>query len=1011
MPRIYNLIIAFLLTTGCAIAQPADYIFDHLGIDQGLSNLTVTSIFQDSKGFMWFGTLNGLNRYDGYQIKTYFNDPRDSTSVSDNRITVVFEDNHKNLWVGTNVGGLNLYLRDQDKFQRFTKESPIKKFSISSNRIETIFQDSQGNLWVGTNDGLNIYNYDNGCFNALYKKDGDPSSLNSNQIYSIIENNEQDLIILTNEKDLNKYNHQQKGFSHFTFEDGPDISFNTARVLYHDRENNTWIGTLDNGLIRQSKSGLKQYRHVNGDRSISHNLIRTILQDDKGTIWIGTDGGGLNLYNPLTDDFTRIRADEENKTGLSSNAIYSLYQDRAGTIWIGTFGGGIDIYNRFKEKFIHYTSQPNKSNSLSNKSVLALLEDSKGIIWIGTDGGGLNMFDRKTNTFKSFRYQAKDRSSISADVVKSLHEDKNGNLWVGTYLGGLNKFDRSKNKFQRIVHEAGSSVMNIIWDIYEDSRGNLWLSTLGHGLMLYNPEKNSFHHFQPFAGEGALSDYNVISMLEDSEGNLWIGTEDHGIDLFHYETGKFTYLHNIPEDSSSLNSDHAWVIFEDSKNQIWIGTAGGGLNLYNREKKNFHHYTMRDGLPSNIISGILEDKDGNLWITTGKGLSKFNPQKKTFKNFDVRDGLQSNDFNINAVCESRSGELYIGGVNGFNIFNPSRLRDNPYVPPVTLTDFQVFNRPVKVGGPDPILEKQITETDVINLTYRESVISFRFAALNYISPEKNQYAYRMEGFENEWNYVGTKREVTYTNLDPGTYTFRVIASNNDGVWNAEGTVITVIITPPWWETMWFKTLLFVFIITGIVLIYKVRTYSIRKTMRLEKERELRVKEAEIREERLKHEKHVVELSKSKLESEVHFKNSELATSVMNVVKQNETLLKIKEDIASTLKTDTPENQLKNLKRIIKLIDLEVKPDQNWNQFEQLFNQIHENFLQRLKERYPELTNRDLKLCAYLRMNLNSKEIAPLLSLSVRGVEDLRYRVRKKMNLDTEMNLSEFILKL
>jgi ligand-binding sensor domain-containing protein len=1011
MPKIHRLLIALLSFSGSVVAQPTNYIFDHLGIDQGLSNLTATSIFQDSKGFMWFGTLNGLNRYDGYQIKTYFNDPKDSTSLSDNRITIVFEDNRRNLWIGTNVGGLNLYRRDVDKFHRFTKESAVKKFRISSNKIETIFQDSKGNLWVGTNDGLNIFNYENSCFTPFYKEDGDPSSLNSNQIYAIIENQEKDLIILTNERELNKYNSQHQGFVHFAFENAEGTSLNTARILYRDRENNTWIGTLDNGLIRQSKTGMKQYRHVNGDRSISHNLIRTILQDDRGTIWIGTDGGGLNLYNPLTDDFTNIKSDPENKTSLSSNAIYSLYQDKAGTIWIGTFGGGIDIYNRFKEKFIHYTSQPNKSNSLSNKSVLALLEDSKGILWIGTDGGGLNMFDRKTNVFKNFRHSSKDPNSISADVVKSLHEDKNGNLWIGTYLGGLNYYDRAKNRFQKIIQDANSSVMNIIWNIYEDSRGNLWLSTLGHGLTLYNPDNKTFHHFKPLTGEGALGDYNVITMLEDSDGNLWIGTEDHGINLYHYETGTFSYLQNNPNDSTSLNSDHAWVIFEDSKNQIWIGTAGGGLNLYNREKKNFQHFTMHDGLPSDIISGILEDKDDNLWITTGKGLSKFNPQKKSFKNFDVKDGLQSNDFNINAVCESRSGELYMGGVNGFNIFNPARLRDNPYVPPVIITDFQVFNKPVKIGGSDAILQKQITETEALKLSYRESVISFRFAALNYISPEKNEYAYKMEGFETEWNYVGTKREVTYTNLDPGTYTFRVKASNNDGIWNHEGVAIKVIITPPWWKTLWFQGLLFAFIITGIVLIYKIRTYSIRKTMRLEKERELKIKEAEMREERLKHEKHVIELSKSKLESEVHFKNAELASSVMNVVKQNETLLKIREDIALTLKTDTPENQLKNLKRIIKIIDLEVKPDQNWNQFEQLFNQIHENFLQRLKERYPELTNRDLKLCAYLRMNLNSKEIAPLLSLSVRGVEDLRYRVRKKMNLDTEMNLSDFILKL
>jgi DNA-binding CsgD family transcriptional regulator len=360
---------------------------------------------------------------------------------------------------------------------------------------------------------------------------------------------------------------------------------------------------------------------------------------------------------------------------------------------------------------------------------------------------------------------------------------------------------------------------------------------------------------------------------------------------------------------------------------------------------------------------------------------------------------------------SRNGDLFIGGLNGFNIFTPNHLKDNQYIPPVVLTDFLIFNKPVKIGSEDSILTKQITETNKVVISYKESVISFKFAALNFISPEKNQYAYMMEGFEENWNYRKTTREVTYTNLDPGTYTFKVKAANNDGLWNDEGTSITLVITPPWWETIWFKTFLFLSIVSSIVVIYKIRTTKIREAMRLEKMQELKIKEVQMREERLRHEKQVIELSKEKLESEVQYKNAELATSVMNVVKQNETLLRIKEDITHAVKEENKEILIKHIKRTIKQIDLEVKPDQSWDQFEQLFNQIHENFLQKLKERFPELTSRDLKLCAYLRMNLNSKEIAPLLSLSVRGVEDLRYRVRKKMGLDTSVNLAEFVLSL
>ncbi len=1009
--------VSVLFFTLCSVvlnAQPAEFVFDHLGTDAGLSNLVVTSIYQDHRGFMWFGTFYGLNRYDGYEIKTYFNDPKDSLSLSDNRITCIFEDSFKNLWVGTNLGGLNLYVRDKDHFIQFRPDAK-GRHRISSQRVESIFQDHNGNLWVATNNGLNLFNYKSFQFESFYKNESDPSSINNNYIYAILEYDQREIWILTNGNQLNKYNGQPKGFHSFTLDERAPEALNSARLFFKDHTNNVWIGTFYDGLLKYNGEGLRQYKNdPQNVRSISHNLVKAVLQDRNGTMWIGTDGGGLNIYNKRSDDFLRIQADEENPESLNSNAIYALYEDRSGIIWIGTFGGGVNIYDPNKARFLNYLPEANDPGSLSHKSVLAFLEDSDNNIWIGTDGGGLNLFNRKTNSFEHFLNDPKDPNSLSSNVVKSIYQDRRGVIWVGTYLGGLNRFDPIKRKFKRIVSDSNdpsSPGTSIIWRIYEDSRGNLWLSTLGNGIHIYNRTTETFRHLQPYSHNNALNDYNVISFLEDSQGEFWVLTEDQGINIFNYDTGLFSYLRHNPDDSTSLSSDHAWVIFETRKKEIWIGTSGGGLNRFNRKTRTFDHFTVKDGLPSNVITNIIEDKLGNLWITTPKGLTRIDINTMTCKNFNSKDGLQSNDFNLNAAMVSDAGELYFGGLQGFNVFDPNEIRNNPFMPDVVITGFQIFNKPVQPGDANGILQTQITEASRIVISHRESVISFRFAALNFTSPEKNQFAYRLEGFEQDWNEAGERREVTYTNLDPGKYTFRVKASNNDGLWNNDGASLQLIVTPPWWQKPWFKVLLSTFIIFSIAGVMRLRTRTIREKLQHEKEHALTLKESQMREERLQHEKAMIELSKSKLENEVSFKNSELASTVMSVVRQNETLLKIREDIDHAIRGEDKDALVRHLKKIVKTIGNEVKPDQNWNQFELLFNQIHENFLQRLKERFPDLTSRDLKLCAYLRMNLNSKEIAPLLSLSIRGVEDLRYRVRKKMGLDTTVNLTEFILTL
>ncbi|MGI4832067.1 MAG: ligand-binding sensor domain-containing protein [Janthinobacterium lividum] len=1005
-------LLALLVLFSPGFAQT--YTFEHLSVDNGLSNNSVLSICQDSRGFMWFGTYHGLNKYDGYRVTSYLSNPHDSLALSDNVVTCLLEDRRHNLWVGTRLGGLNRYDRATDAFVHYTQESR-RPYHLSSNKVECLLEDSQGNLWVGTDYGLNLLDRATGTFRAFYARPRDSTALNSNQVYAITENDRHEILVLTNVAGLNHYNPRTQHFTQLPNLAGLPTAA-TGGCLLQDQRQQYWLGASGLGLGRYGLGPPRRYQHQPVQpRSLSSNQVRAVLQTRQGALWVGTDGGGLNRYNPATDDFTCLQPDEANPGSLSSNAVYSLYEDRAGTLWVGTFGGGVNFYSHYKAKFAQYTHLPHTANSLSNRSVLAMLQDTAGATWLGTDGGGLDMLDARTHTFRHFRHNPADPASLSSDVVKSLCEDSRGNLWVGTYLGGLDRYDRARNCF--VHYRADSSrttslTSNSIWALYEDRHRQLWVSTLGGGLCcMALAHEGVFTQFHPRAGPGTLGDYNVVTLREDRAGNLWVGTEDHGLNLYQPRTGTFRYLQHDPNDANSLSSNRIQVIFEDSHQRLWVGTADGGLNLLNQRKRTFQHFTTADGLPSNVINALVEDQAGNLWLSTNKGLARFDPARRTSKCYDREDGLQSNEFNINSALRARSGELYFGGVNGFNVFSPTVLLRNPNVVPVVLTDAQVFNTSLRPGPPGSPLTEQISEASTLTLPYQAAAVTLQFAALNFIDPQKSQYAYQLVGFDEAWRFSGTRREATYTNLDPGRYLFQVKAANNDGVWGQHPTTLTLVITPPWWKTLWFRALATLLALGGATGFYLLRTNALRKQLRLEKLAELRLKEAELREERLQHDRDLMALSKVQLEADVMHKNSELATSVMNMVHQNETLLSIRDGVQEALADADATQQQRKLRRIMRLIEKNMAPDQHWDHFEALFNQLHENFMQRLKEQYPQLTSRDLKLCAYLRMNLDSKEIASLMGLSLRGVEDLRYRVRKKMQLDTTSNLAEFILLL
>jgi len=858
--------------------------FGHLSVEDGLSQSSVLAICQDRKGFTWFGTEDGLNRFDGYNFTIYRPEPGNPHSLSYNIVFALAEDSRGELWIGTNGGGLDRFDRDLERFIHY-RHDPRNPSSISDNLINCIVEDRSGRLWIGTNRGVNEMVREGETVRFI-RYEHDPSnsgSLSDNAVNDIFEDQKGNLWIATENGGLNRLISNRNGgektppvFIRYSVpSESPGIEKfpeNNAMSVNEDHTGTLWVGTK-NGLYRfdeKQEKPVRCFSNRDDPFSLSHDYIRLIYKDRAGVLWIGTDGGGLNKLVPadkpgLPPIFVRYRYNPNSLVGLHNNAVESIFEDRQGVLWIGLYRGGIDKlllkeatgFNRENEMFIHYHNIPNNPVSLSNNAVNAILEDSKGVLWVGTDGGGLNKIfpdERNVGTLKFVRYQNEPArpDSLSDNIVTCLHEDRQGILWVGTYTGGVNRLERGEGKrgrftrFKTIPGDISSLGNNFVMSIFEDSMGNLWLGTIGGGLDRFDRKTGTFTHYRSRASDPfSLSEDDVMCIYEDRFQRLWIGTIGGG-NLMDRISGKFKRYVHVPGAPRSLNNNFVRVIYQDQSGVLWIGTNGGGLNRFSGKNNNpapshldFIHYEEKDGLPSNVILGILEDKQGNLWLSTVKGLSQFNPQSGVFKNYDTRDGLQSDEFNRGAYWKSRSGEMFFGGNNGFNVFDPGGIRENTHIPTIVVTGFQVLNQPVLIGSKRDgrvLLDRSITETQSLVLSHRDAVFSFEFAALHYVNPSKNRYAYKMEGLDKAWNDVGNRHFVSFTTLPPGDYVFRVKGSNSDGVWNEEGVSIRIKVLPPFWKTWWFYALvvlLVVLVMVGIHL-YRVRQIILREQRKYEK---------------------------------------------------------------------------------------------------------------------------------------------------------------------------------
>lgn len=981
--KIYLLLFEFLFLSTQLFPQHGDLTFEHITVDDGLPENSVRTILQDHLGFMWFGTQNGLVKYDGYEMTIYRPDPTDTSSFTGRNIYSLYEDKEGNIWIGTELAGLSKFDRatetftqfktpqfdsktydtleslqkeqqiissilkvgnnedrtelfqlaeettiliigmgegshkklwdygwiENDKADKVWKMDPAKTVwaggnyknkiqiasetfppgkyllhyksnsnhgyqawsrgapghpemwgiqllelsntmvpedafertyvnTIQSNWVTAIAGGQQPNvLWIATyGGGLSRLDISNLSFRH-YQHDPDDSTTIPSDYLNDIHVDQGGNIWIAADRGLIKFIPQKEEFTLYQPKYGKeDLRFNEFYALCEDRSGTLWIGAPKGGVFTFDKGSetFKNYRHnPNIPNSLSSNDVLSICEDQSGSIWIAALFGGLDIYDRERDNFRSYTSNFKNPNSLSNDRPICIFEDRTGVLWVGTHKGGLNKIDRGKQRFRRYLQNPDNPNSLSDNEVYSIYEDQSGIIWIGTHNHGLTKFIPQSiqgveEKFRHYQHDPADPNSLSDNAVTSIFEDRQGMLWIGTWEGGLNRFDKEKNLFKRYQHNPGdpqSLGNNQVMAIYEDHLGVLWIGTYYGGLNRYNSATETFTRFP------VGKDNQILKIYEDHFEQLWVGTNGDGLQQFDREKEIFT-AYGLDEFQYVLD------INEDNAGNLWIGTGGRGLYLFDREGNTFINFNAKQGLINDNVRRILNDKNGNLWISTEKGISKFNPLKKLFKNFANIDGLLA-PYNVGAFKSRSTGEMFFGGQKGLTVFHPDSIKDNPYPPSVAISELKLFDEHLEIGATLP-LKEAISIAKQIRLAYWQNDISFGFAALHFNNPQKNEYAYFLKNYEDDWRFVGNQRVASYTNLNPGEYIFHVKASNNDGVWNEEGASLKIIILPPWWKT-WWAYALYTILIGGTL--YGLRRYELGR-QRLKHNLELERMEAE-----------------------------------------------------------------------------------------------------------------------------------------------------------------------
>jgi len=773
--------------------------FTHLGTEQGLSQSRVDHMLQDRRGFIWIGTLNGLNRYDGYRFKAYKPVPDNPNSLGGLRVFAVFEDRAGILWIGVDQE-LDRFDPVTETFTRF-RADPDNPNSPSG-YLEHMTQDRDGTLWLATRNGLDRLDPASGRFTHYRNDPRDPNSLTSNDVRFLLEDRHGTLWIAAG-AGLDAFDRRTgRVLRHYPSSQQPPLD-----RVFEDRSGMLWLcATRGGGLasLDRETGAFTRYTWFEGwPGTPGLRGCAAIHEDQYGMLWLATKPDGLVGFDRARRLFTRYRNNPADPASLNSDDALSLLEDREGGVWVGTNGGGVNRFPSAPSPFTVYRKEPGNPNSLDEKNVVSVFEDSRRILWIGTISQ-LNRLDRKTGRYTLYRHDPANSASIASGVVRATVEDRAGFLWFGTWGGGLNRFDRRTGRFKAYRHDpadAASLSHDYILSLLIDHEGSLWAGT-DDGLNRLDARTGRFTHFRSKSGSPESGWYPVLA--EGADGSIWMGTYTQGLQRLDVRTGQIAAYKYDPKVRGSVSNNQVHALCVDHQGTLWVGTQNG-LDRFDRNTGKFTTFGERDGLPNNAVEGILEDSAGNLWLSTSSGLAKFDPIARTFKNYFSEDGLADDEFNdFSVYYKSASGEMFFGGVNGVTAFYPEKVVDSSLVPPVVLTGFSLRNEPV-APRPGSLLVRSITFTPSLTLSHDQNLFAFEFAALSYVNPQRTRYRYMLEPLDHSWNRVDAEHRVAaFTTLPTGNYTLRVQSSNNRGVWNEQGVTLGLEILPPWWGTRWFR---------------------------------------------------------------------------------------------------------------------------------------------------------------------------------------------------------------
>ncbi len=890
-------LISLLITTKLYNQEPKNELqFQHL--KKELTQSSITKIFEDSYGFLWIGTQKGLHKYDGTNYET-FEQSKDATiGLSNSDVGHIIECKNGDLLIGSRQG-LNKYDRLLNNIQPFQFKEEAE--NLSTKNIYHIFEDRHL-LFLGTYEsGLFKYNKITGETQHLNFATGAYSQMSYNFILSTERLNENTLVVFTQaaiylvDNNLNIIKKSNEG--------------QYAKSVKKVDDENFIIGTND-GLISFVTITKNNEINISKKKITKGYALLSLELDDYQNLWIGSENDGLYIYSSKTDTLKNYKVDPTLKKSIKSNSIWSIHKGSKGVMWLGLFKKGLNFYDNDYHNFDLITSNRVNSNSLSNDVVNCFYEDEKGNLWIGTDGGGLNYWNRTENTFKHY---ALNNGTLNSNAILALLNDNKDQLWVGTWAHGIAIFAPDKKSYRVLNTENSFLLSNNVTDLKQDKKGRIWIVTLFGGLQVYDPQTKAHENIELKENSTSNIIYTGHVLEEDSEGNIWVGTQSAGVFKIseNEEIDKWsTKRYHKFDEQAILSNNFVHTITKDNEGIIWVGTQSG-LNKYVPEIDNFKIITQNEGLKNDVIKGILTDDENLLWLSTVKGILRYKPKDSSCILYNTSDGLQGDEFIKNSFYRTKKGEFLFGGSNGFNIFNPKNIKISTESPQVIIRNFKVFNETVTPNDQRKLISKDISNIDTLTLTHRDAVIDFEYAALTFKHPEKIEYAYFLDGFEKEWNYVGSKRNATYTNLNPGQYALRIKSTNEDGVWSDQQKTLHITVIPPFWKTWWFTFLGLATLSLLIYCTYMLRVRNIEKNqIKLEKEINIRTKELQEQKNKL------IEVA-----DELSTKNEEIQRFTFAVSHDLKSPISSIKGLASIIPMDIEMENYPDLEKYLKMINI------------------------------------------------------------------------------------------